>query len=486
MTAAAGTLTGGTLASGVTASSLASFGASPTLVTPTIESGSGATDINCTFSGGSTFPQMSCLTTNAASGLNFGIGVSNLAFTNDYIRMSTQNTGTAVGPAILSSGGGATTLELFSGNGGITLGGLTSGSQTSCLGLTSGGVLVGSGSACGSGGSGLTVGTTTIASGTNGHIEYNNSGVLGELATTGSGSVVLASAASTTVNGQTCSLGGTCTAAAAAGTLTGSTLASGVTASSLTSFGASSTIVTPTIESGSSATDIACQYVGGATFPQFSCATDNAASNLNFGLGIANTAFSNDYIRLSTQNNGTSVGPVILSSGGGASTLELFSGNGGIEMNGISNASGNEILCYAASNGQTTYESSVAGCVPSDPKLKNIERNINPFVAMIKVGWYLNTGVWTFKDAPRFGDAAHIGLYADQVCKMDNRLCIWDHEGVLNYDKVGFAAYLLAALKGVVYSVLILFALVGAIVVDLYLRHRKVNARFAALEARVQ
>lgn len=43
--------------------------------------------------------------------------------------------------------------------------------------------------------------------------------------------------AATTVNGQTCTLGSTCTVAAAAGTLTGATLASGVTASSLTSVG---------------------------------------------------------------------------------------------------------------------------------------------------------------------------------------------------------------------------------------------------------
>lgn len=39
---------------------------------------------------------------------------------------------------------------------------------------------------------GLTVGTTPIASGSNGFILYNNAGVLGNLATTGSGSVVLA------------------------------------------------------------------------------------------------------------------------------------------------------------------------------------------------------------------------------------------------------------------------------------------------------
>lgn len=40
------------------------------------------------------------------------------------------------------------------------------------------------------GSGGLTVGTTTISGGTSGDIEYNNSGVLGELATTGTGNVV--------------------------------------------------------------------------------------------------------------------------------------------------------------------------------------------------------------------------------------------------------------------------------------------------------
>jgi hypothetical protein len=40
--------------------------------------------------------------------------------------------------------------------------------------------------------SGLTVGTTTISGGTNGNVEINNSGVLGELGTTGTGNVVRA------------------------------------------------------------------------------------------------------------------------------------------------------------------------------------------------------------------------------------------------------------------------------------------------------
>ncbi len=139
----------------------------------------------------------------------------------------------------------------------------------------------------------MTVGTTTIASGTTGRVLYDNSGVLGELAVTGSGSVVLATSPSisgltvtssltatglvtladiatqatntvlvnatsgsaspsaqsvsgcsaagdaliwTTNTGFGCNTSITAAAVPASG-LTGSTLASGVTASSLTSVG---------------------------------------------------------------------------------------------------------------------------------------------------------------------------------------------------------------------------------------------------------
>ena len=51
----------------------------------------------------------------------------------------------------------------------------------------------------GGGGSGLTVGTTTIANGTNGDVEYNNNGVLGEEVVSGTGTVTSVSVA--TANG---------------------------------------------------------------------------------------------------------------------------------------------------------------------------------------------------------------------------------------------------------------------------------------------
>lgn len=57
--------------------------------------------------------------------------------------------------------------------------------------LQSGGAAANPAWAIPAGGGGITVGTTTITSGSNGRIEYNNSGVVGELTTTGSGTVAV-------------------------------------------------------------------------------------------------------------------------------------------------------------------------------------------------------------------------------------------------------------------------------------------------------
>lgn len=72
---------------------------------------------------------------------------------------------------------------------GLTLSGITG--STQCLHVNSSGVVSGTASDCGAGGGGLTVGTTTITSGTNTRIEFNNSGVLGEYTISGSGNVAM-------------------------------------------------------------------------------------------------------------------------------------------------------------------------------------------------------------------------------------------------------------------------------------------------------
>lgn len=65
----------------------------------------------------------------------------------------------------------------------------TDGSASECLQTDGAGVL--SWGTCGGGGTGLTVGTTTITSGTNTRVLYNNSGVLGEYTVSGSGNVAM-------------------------------------------------------------------------------------------------------------------------------------------------------------------------------------------------------------------------------------------------------------------------------------------------------
>ena len=81
------------------------------------------------------------------------------------------------GAAFAQQGGGVVGIPPFKG----------------CATWSSTNILTGTGSACGgSGSSGITIGTTTITSGTSGRVLYDSAGVVGELATTGSGSVVLA------------------------------------------------------------------------------------------------------------------------------------------------------------------------------------------------------------------------------------------------------------------------------------------------------
>lgn len=81
------------------------------------------------------------------------------------------------------------TIPLLNGNntfsGTMTLSGLTTGTQVSCLGLTSGNAVVAQAGACGSGGGGgITIGTTTITSGTSLRVLYDNAGVVGEYTAT--------------------------------------------------------------------------------------------------------------------------------------------------------------------------------------------------------------------------------------------------------------------------------------------------------------
>jgi hypothetical protein len=103
--------------------------------------------------------------------------------------------GSTSGSATLTGGttGIFTSSSAFALSGALTFSGLSAGTQVSCLGLNSSNLIVLATGACGSGGggSGLTVGTSTITSGTTTRVLFDNAGVLGEYSISGTGNVAM-------------------------------------------------------------------------------------------------------------------------------------------------------------------------------------------------------------------------------------------------------------------------------------------------------
>jgi hypothetical protein len=139
---------------------------SPTLVTPVLGTPTSGTLTNCT---GYTTANLSgsiSLTTQVSGTLPVANGGTGVASATAYALLAGGTTSTGAFQSLASVG-------------------------------TSGQVLTSNGAGAlptfqNAAGGSLTVGTTTVASGTSGYILYNNAGVLGNLATTGSGNVVLA------------------------------------------------------------------------------------------------------------------------------------------------------------------------------------------------------------------------------------------------------------------------------------------------------
>jgi hypothetical protein len=133
---------------------------------------------SCSTAWNSTNAGFSLATTDTAT-IAYTTGASYLAIAGGTMTGELYTApSTSVTAGLNLGGSGATPISPANGDVWIT----TSGMYARINGVTVGPFSAG----------GLAVGTTTIAGGTNGSIEYNNSGVLGELATTGSGSVVRA------------------------------------------------------------------------------------------------------------------------------------------------------------------------------------------------------------------------------------------------------------------------------------------------------
>lgn len=133
---------------------------------------------------------------SSSSNFNLHIpAVNDTITTNAATQNLTNKTYDTASNTFKINGTGITSISGNTSTVATTTGTLTS---THCVNIDSSGNLKDSGIACGSGGSGLTVGSTSITSGTNTYVEFNNSGTLGEYAISGSGTVAMTTSPSFT------------------------------------------------------------------------------------------------------------------------------------------------------------------------------------------------------------------------------------------------------------------------------------------------
>lgn len=159
---------------------------------------------------------------------------------------------------------------------------------------------------CGGGGSGITVGTTTITGGTNTHVLYNNSGVVGGYAITGTGNVVMSAAP--TLTGRVSAADGLFATSVTTGT--GSSAGLQITANSLTT-GNGTEISSSSVSSGNV---VSIAATGTAAASNTKTALNVATSGANgtstqttYGVQISNT---------STGTSSTNIGLSVSASGG--------------------------------------------------------------------------------------------------------------------------------------------------------------------------
>lgn len=167
------------------------------------------------------------------------------------------------------------------------------------------------------GGGGITVGTTTITSGTNTRVLYNNSGVVGEYSVSGTGNVLLS--ASPTTTGRLTGADANFTTAVTTGT--GSTAGFQVTANSLTT---------------GNGTEISSSSVSSGNVVSIAATGTAAASNSKHALIVATsganatstqTTFGAEITNTSTGTSSTNIGLRLTASGGTTNTaLDVTAG----------------------------------------------------------------------------------------------------------------------------------------------------------------
>lgn len=255
----------------------------------------------------------------------------------------------------------------------------------------------------------------------------------------------------TTNTGFGCNTSITAAAVPASG-LTGSTLAAAVTASSLTSAGATFVVNGATIGSDALAVNGAVEFFPSGTNPQYSFGT--IATALTTGNGVAwrmgqAAATSNATLQMLYTYIPAGSSTFTLQHFGDASGITLVKG-GTVLMPLLTNVATTSALCFNTGTGLISYDGTLGTCTVSalrykDPIANSAITKALPGLALLR------TESWRYKQneetAGQFDKRVHIGLYADDVEKMDKR-CVGHRDGhVENYDRDCVLAYVVKALN---------------------------------------
>lgn len=208
-------------------------------------------------------------------------------------------------------------------------------------------------------------------------------------------------------------------------------------------------------------------YTGGAisgTTGAFTGAVTSTVSGANFIASNATTPYYNATDGTRTLNVGvdsadstysgfwnSSTGLKLLVNSGSTIALRASS-TGLVQMpNGftatIVNAATTSSVCYNTATGAFTYDGTLGTCTVSALRFKDPISAIESKDALIGMNT-LRPAIWRYKKDSNLDNRTHIGLYADDVEKMDKRCVGYDKDGKLqNYEDRCVIAYLAGAIK---------------------------------------
>lgn len=136
----------------------------------------------------------------------------------------------------------------------------------------------------------------------------------------------------------------------------------------------------------------------------------------------------------------------------GTSSTSLYSPNESVHLDltnsttgitGIPSGAASAALCYNSGTGAITYDTAGTICGISDARVKNVLGALpaKPLSDLVPK-------VFNFKDPKKYEAGEHVGFIAQDVCKLDERLCVHNSDGTMNYDERGLIAYLWADEQG--------------------------------------